>query len=192
MRTSIGAPASSSRAAALALAPPSAPFASQCSMTRWQRVGPAVEHQVVAEFALGGSSSANGVISLALTIAMSSPAATQWWSITELRAARAAGLSPNDAFETPSEVRTPGIRSLMSLMPAIVSTAESTNSGSPVAKVKVNASKINAPGGKPYSPTIDVVNDVARPRASVRPSSPFPSRRSSAPRSRHRSLGLAA
>ena len=43
-----------------------------------------------------------------LTIARSSPASTQWCRKTELSTARASGETPNDTFETPSEVLTPG------------------------------------------------------------------------------------
>ena len=97
--------------------------------------------------------SAYGVISAALTIAMSSPASTQWCSITELSTWRAAGLSPNDTFDTPSDVRTPGSSRLIRRMPSIVSTAESMYSASPVASVNVRSSKISAPSWMPYSPT---------------------------------------
>jgi hypothetical protein len=73
---------------------------------------------------------------------MSRPAFTQWCSMTELSAARAAGLRPNETFETPSEVSTPGSSPFDRRMPSIVSTADGKNSGSPVASVKVSASKI--------------------------------------------------
>ena len=59
-----------------------------------------------------------------LTIARSRPASTQWCRKTELRTARARGETPNETFETPSEVLTPGISSLTRRMPSIVSTAD--------------------------------------------------------------------
>ena len=52
-----------------------------------------------------------------LTIARSSPASTQWWRKTELRTARAGWPTPNETFETPSDVLTPGISSLIARMP---------------------------------------------------------------------------
>jgi len=90
-------------------------------------------------------------MSLAWTIAMSSPACTQWCSITELMAARARGLSPNETLETPSDVSTPGNSRLIKRMPSIVATAASMNSGSPVASVNTSASMISAPAGNAYS-----------------------------------------
>ena len=75
-----------------------------------------------------------------LTIAMSSPASTQWCRKTELSTARAAGASPKLTFETPSEVKTPGNSRLMRRMPSIVSLAESIHSASPVASVNVRSS----------------------------------------------------
>ena len=86
-----------------------------------------------------------------LTIARSSPASTQWWRKTELRAARAGGETPKETLETPSEVFTPGSPDLMRLIPSIVSTAEGRHSSSPVVSVKVRASKISASGSRPCS-----------------------------------------
>ncbi|CPU60606.1 Uncharacterised protein [Mycobacteroides abscessus] len=51
---------------------------------------------------------ARGRIFAACTIAESSPASTASWRKTELSTVRAAGLSPNDTFETPSVVWMPG------------------------------------------------------------------------------------
>ena len=50
---------------------------------------------------------------LGLTIARSSPACTQWCRNTELSTARAPGETPKETFETPSEVFTSGICSLI-------------------------------------------------------------------------------
>ena len=86
-----------------------------------------------------------------LTIARSSPASTQWWRKTELRIARAFGETPNDTFDTPSEVFTPGSSFLMRLMPSIVATAEGLHSSSPVVSVNVSASKISASRSSPCS-----------------------------------------
>ncbi len=66
---------------------------------------------------------------------------------------RAWGWSPNETFETPRLAKTPGSASLMARIPSIVSTAEARNSSSPVASVKVSASKISAPGSSPYAST---------------------------------------
>src|SRR3982750_2980528 len=44
-----------------------------------------------------------------LTIARSRPASTQWCRKTEFRTARAGCETPKETFETPSDVRTPGI-----------------------------------------------------------------------------------
>ena len=90
---------------------------------------------------------------LGLTIARSSPASTQWWRKTELSTARGCGETPNDTFETPSEVLTPGISALIRRMPSIVSTALGFHSSSPVVRVKVSASKISSSGSKPWSST---------------------------------------
>ena len=59
---------------------------------------------------------------LGLTMARSSPASTQWWRKTELSTARAAGETPKETLETPSEVFTPGSSALIRRMPSIVST----------------------------------------------------------------------
>src|SRR3712207_7651950 len=76
-----------------------------------------------------------------LTMARSSPASTQWWRKTEFSTARAAGETPNETFETPSEVLTPGISALIRRMPSIVSIAEGFHSGSPVVSVNVSRSE---------------------------------------------------
>ncbi len=106
MRTSTGASASSSTCAA-------APFAdtvcdSKCSITRCSASGRRLSTRSSHSSRSTAPISAYGVISAALTIAMSSPASVQWCSITELSTCRAAGLSPNDTLETPSDVSTPG------------------------------------------------------------------------------------
>ena len=86
-----------------------------------------------------------------LTIARSSPASTQWWRKTELRTARAFGETPNETFDTPSEVFTPGSSFLMARMPSIVATADGRHSSSPVVRVNVSASKISASRSRPCS-----------------------------------------
>ena len=86
-----------------------------------------------------------------LTIARSSPASTQWWRKTELSIARAFGETPNETFETPSEVFTPGSSFLIRLMPSIVATADGRHSSSPVVSVNVSASKISASRSSPCS-----------------------------------------
>ncbi len=86
------------------------------------------------------------------TIAMSSPASTQWWRKTELRTARAGRCSPKLTLLTPSDVNTPGSSSLMRRIPSRVATALFRNSSSPVASVKVRASKTRSVGWSPKSP----------------------------------------
>ena len=86
-----------------------------------------------------------------LTIARSSPASTQWCRKTEFSTARARGETPNETFETPSDVLTCGMCSLMSRMPSIVSTADGRHSSSPVVSVNVRQSKISASGSRPCS-----------------------------------------
>ena len=71
---------------------------------------------------------------------------------------RAAGLSPNDTLETPRIESTPGSSCSIRRMPSIVSTAEKVNSGSPVARVKVSASKIRSSGCKTVLAGDDVVD----------------------------------
>ena len=80
---------------------------------------------------------------LGLTIARSSPASTQWCRKTELRTARAGWPTPNETLETPSEVFTPGMPSLIARIPSIVATADGLHSSSPVVSVNVSASKIS-------------------------------------------------
>ncbi len=88
---------------------------------------------------------------LGLTIARSSPAWTQWCRNTELSTARALDPTPKETLETPSEVFTSGICSLIALIPAIVSTADGRHSSSPVVSVNVRQSKINSCGSRPCS-----------------------------------------
>ena len=93
-----------------------------------------------------------------LTIARSSPASTQWWRNTLLSTARAPGETPNDTFETPSEVLTPGISAFTRRMPSIVSTADGFHSSSPVVSVNVSTSKIRSSRSSPCSShTISVI-----------------------------------
>ena len=92
-----------------------------------------------------------GVMWFGLTIARSSPASTQWCRKTELRTERAARPMPNETFETPSEVSTPGSSALIRRMPSIVSTADGRHSSSPVVSVNVSASKISSCGSIPCS-----------------------------------------
>ena len=92
-----------------------------------------------------------GVMWFGLTIARSRPASTQWCRKTELRTARAGRPTPNETFETPSEVLTPGTPSLIALIPSIVAIADGFHSSSPVVSVKVSASKISASRSRPCS-----------------------------------------
>ena len=85
------------------------------------------------------------------TIARSRPASTQWCRKTEFKTSRAALPKPNETFETPSDVSTPGSAALISRIPSIVSIAESLNSSEPVASVNVSASKISVCGSIPCS-----------------------------------------
>ena len=118
-----------------------------------QRVGTAIEHEIVAQLAYARLDLEVRHDLLGVTSAQSRPASTQWCRKTEFNAARAAGLRPNETFEMPSDVSTPGSSRLIRRMPSIVSVADVRNSASPVASVNVSASKISAPGGSPYSPT---------------------------------------
>ena len=86
-----------------------------------------------------------------LTIARSRPASTAWCRKTEFRTARALGPTPNETFDTPSEVLTPGISSLTRRMPSIVSTADGFHSSSPVVSVNVRTSKISSSRSSPCS-----------------------------------------
>ncbi len=88
---------------------------------------------------------------LGLTMARSSPASTQWCRNTLLSTLRAVMLTPKDTLETPSEVLTPGICSLIARIPSIVATALGRHSSSPVVSVNVRQSKIRSSGSKPCS-----------------------------------------
>ena len=66
------------------------------------------------------------VILAAWMMAASSPAAMHSWRNTELRTRLSGGLSPNETFEIPRTVVTPGSSSLMRLIASIVATASST------------------------------------------------------------------
>ena len=88
---------------------------------------------------------------LGLTIARSRPASTQWCRNTLLSALRAGRPTPKETFETPSEVLTPGICSLICRIPSIVATALGRHSSSPVVSVNVRQSKISASGSSPCS-----------------------------------------
>ena len=95
---------------------------------------------------------------LGLTIARSSPASTAWCRNTLLSTARAPGETPNDTFDTPREVFTPGISAFTRRMPSIVSTADGFHSSSPVVSVNVSTSKIRSSRSIPCSShTISVI-----------------------------------
>ena len=68
-----------------------------------------------------------------------------------MRQARASFESPNETFDTPRLVNTPGSSALMRRIPSMVSIPERVNSSSPVASVKVSASKMSISPGKPNS-----------------------------------------
>ena len=64
---------------------------------------------------------------------------------------RAGTPTPNETFETPSDVCTPGIPALIARIPSIVATADGRHSGSPVVSVNVRQSKIKASWSRPCS-----------------------------------------
>ncbi|MNC99411.1 hypothetical protein D3C83_176990 [compost metagenome] len=68
---------------------------------------------------------------------------------TELSTWRAAGLRPNETFETPRTVNVPGSSSFMRRMASMVAMASLRRSSSPVLRGKVNASKMRSPDSRP-------------------------------------------
>ncbi len=97
--------------------------------------------------------SPSGRMCVGLIMARSRPASTARARNTLFRVARAGRPSPNDTLLTPRLVNTPGRFSLIRRMPSMVALPDSRYSSSPVARVKVRASKMRAPGSSPYSPT---------------------------------------
>ncbi len=81
-----------------------------------------------------------GMIRAACTMAESSPALTHSARKTEFSTARAAGLRPNETFDTPSVVCTSGYRRLSSRIASMVSMASRRVSSWPVAIGKVRQS----------------------------------------------------
>ena len=67
---------------------------------------------------------------------------------------------PNETFETPSDVSTPGSSDLIRRMPSIVSTADGRHSSSPVVSVNVSASKISSCGIHPVLAADEVVDSL--------------------------------
>ena len=120
-----------------------------------------------------------------LTIARSSPASTQWCRKTLLSTLRAGTPMPNETLETPSDVLTPGRRSLIRRMPSIVSIADGFHSSSPVVSVNVSASKISSSGSMSWSSTtmsrMRVATSSLRSRVLAMPSSSMVSAISAAP-----------
>ena len=95
-----------------------------------QRVGTAIEHEIVAQLALGGTEFGVRRDLFGVDDRHVEPggdAVVQHHASSAPRAP--AGLRPNDTLETPSEVSTPGSRALIARMPSIVSSAERVNSG---------------------------------------------------------------
>ncbi|MNY03229.1 hypothetical protein D3C86_1358390 [compost metagenome] len=137
-----------------ACAPPVAValLASKYSMKHWRASGLRLKTRSSASARCSAGISARGVMWAGLTMARSSPACTQWCRKTELSTPRAWGARPKLTLLTPSTVSTPGMASLMRRMPSMVAAAESLNSSSPVARVKVRSSKMRASFGRPYSP----------------------------------------
>ena len=92
----------------------------------------------------------SGSILLALTIAASRPASTASCRNTEFSTTRAAGLSPNEMFETPRIVKQPGSSCLMRRTPAIVSSALRRSSSMPVEIGSASESKKMSSAGMPH------------------------------------------
>ena len=131
------------------------------------------------------SISAYGVMWFGLTIARSRPASTQWCRKTEFRTERAGSPTPNETFDTPSDVSTPGSAALTIRMPSIVSTADGRHSSSPVVRVNVSRSKISSSGSIPCSshtsPWMRCATSSLRSRVLAIPTSSMVSAISAAP-----------
>ncbi len=91
----------------------------------------------------------SGRIFDACTMAESSPASTHSWRNTELSTWRAAGLRPNDTFESPRIVDTPGSSVLMERMPSMVSIPSHRLSSMPVDSGNASASNRRSSGASP-------------------------------------------
>ena len=112
----------------------------------------------------------------ACTMAESSPASTHSWRNTELSTWRAAGLSPNDTFDTPSVVYTPGISALMRRIASMVAmrvTAQVVVAGRERERQRVEdqVARVRARSGRRRE-VVDAVGDFAsstRRRAPGRP-----------------------
>ena len=91
----------------------------------------------------------SGRIFEACTMAESSPASTHSCRKTEFSTWRAAGLRPNETFESPRIVDTPGSSVLIDRMPSIVSMPSRRLSSMPVDNGRASGSKRRSSGSSP-------------------------------------------
>ena len=91
-----------------------------------------------------------GITSFGLIITVSRPYFTAWYKNTALSTLRALGESPKLRLLRPSVVNEFGNLFLINAIPSSVFFPASWNSASPVASVKVRASKMNWSSCKPY------------------------------------------
>ncbi len=129
----------------------SAPFSPKCSMRRASASGRRSKTRSSASTRSASPICGKGRMSFGFTMARSRPACTAWYRNTEFTISLALFASPNETFETPSVVNTPGFSALIRRMPSSVSTALCRYSSPPVARVKVSASNTSASGATPYS-----------------------------------------
>ena len=101
------------------------------------------------------------MIRAACTIAESRPARTHSARKTEFSTARAAGLRPNDTFDTPSVVCTAGWRRFSSAIASIVSIASRRVSSWPVAMGKVRQSTMMSSTRMPQFPVRSAISRSA-------------------------------
>ncbi len=94
-------------------------------------------------------------------MAESSPASAHSARNTELSTWRAAGLSPNEMFESPSVVCTSGCRRLSSLIALMVSRPSLRDSSSPVATVNVRQSIMMSDSAIPQLPVRSAISRSA-------------------------------
>ncbi len=95
----------------------------------------------------------SGIICFAFTIAASSPASTASWRKTEFSTRRATVFRPNETFETPSTVFTPGSSAFTRRIASSVSIASFRRSSCPPESGKVSMSNSRSDGSSPYRPT---------------------------------------
>ena len=102
-----------------------------------------------ASFTAAGARSVSGTSVDVLMMHASIPALMQRSRNTVLSTLRAAGFKPNETFDSPRIVRTPGKACLMRRMAAIVSLAASRSAPSPLQTVNVSASISRSPRRSP-------------------------------------------